>query len=226
MPRKTPRALALACLVALAACANADDITSKRDAGALDGERSHVAPGNPVANTDAAATTPSRTSHTTDSDDSCARVQVNVARLVPTVQIVVDASGSMAEPLGDCTTRWDCLRGALIGDAGLVTQLQTTVSFGLTLFGGQIAKIQDGQVVEVLNATCPRILDVSAALDNRDVIAMRYDTANPGGGTPTAEALAGAVAHACVRSRRCSSTGSWAACARQTMRRSSRRQSA
>jgi hypothetical protein len=105
------------------------------------------------------------------------------------VQVVVDASGSMAEPLGDCGRRWDCLREALIGDSGLVTELQGTVSFGLTLYGGQIAKVEGGVVTEVIDSTCPRVVHVESALDNRDAIATRYEVANPGGGTPTAEAL-------------------------------------
>src|SRR6185312_10951504 len=102
-----------------------------------------------------------RDDQTTTKDNTCARAQVGISRIVPTVQVVVDASGSMAEPLGDCATRWECLREALIGDHGLITELQSTVNFGLTLFGGQIAKIEDGKIVEVLNATCPRILDVA-----------------------------------------------------------------
>lgn len=184
MGRKTPSALVLAGLSALAACAEATDAASNV---MLDGDRAQATPRDASARKDGGQ-------NTISANNSCAHAQVNVRRLIPTVQVVVDASGSMTEPMsGACATRWDCLRGALIGDQGLITELQGTVSFGLTLFGGQIAKIEDGKVTEVLNPMCPRILDVAPALDNREPIATRYDIARPGGGTPTAEALRFAI---------------------------------
>jgi hypothetical protein len=174
----------LACLAVLVACADGAETTPNDGAGAYEA-------GLPVAASVDARTRGDSNVHRDDArgSKSCARASVGLTRVVPTVQVVVDASGSMAEPLGDCATRWDCLRGALIGDEGLITKLQSTVSFGLTLFGGQIAKIEDGKVVEVINSVCPRILNVDPALENRDNIARRYELANPGGGTPTAEAL-------------------------------------
>jgi len=122
-------------------------------------------------------------------EQTCARADVGVTRLIPTVEVVVDASGSMAEPFVGCPTRWQCLRDALIGDQGLITALQSTVRFGLTLYGGQIARVENGMVIETLDPTCPRRLHVTNALDNHATIAAPYQLANPAGGTPTAEAL-------------------------------------
>lgn len=185
MGRKTPSGLVLAWIGALAACAETGDATPIGDAGAREGARPR-----PVSDSQTKVDR-GATAGPGDSlpSSSCARAQVGLTRLFPTVQVVVDASGSMAEPFGECETRWKCLREALIGHEGLITELQRSISFGLTLFGGQVAKIENGKVVEVVNATCPRIVDVAPALDNRDAIAMRYEVANPGGGTPTAEAL-------------------------------------
>jgi hypothetical protein len=120
----------------------------------------------------------------------CARATVGVTRLIPTVEVVIDASGSMVDAFPGCTTRWECLRDALIGEQGLITSLQGTVRFGLTLYGGQIARVENGMVVETIDATCPRYLRLAPALDHRDAIAAPYERANPAGGTPTAEALA------------------------------------
>lgn len=187
MSRQTPSALVLAWIVALVACANDGETTSSSTGGVIDHGRLPSSSGD--AGTGLGAPTSGASADAGSAGNSCARAQVGLRRLVPTVQVVVDASGSMAEPLGDCARRWDCLREALIGPRGLITDLQQTVSFGLTLFGGQIAKIEDGKVTEVINAMCPRVVHVAPAPNNRDSIAMRYQVANPGGGTPTAEAL-------------------------------------
>lgn len=186
MPRQMPRGLALACLAAFAACASTGETTSNDPAAVIDASPSGVSSDAASVGAVDGDSTPVDAGGT---KTTCSHVEVAIKRLIPTVQVVVDASGSMSEPLGDCARRWDCLREALIGDRGLITELQRTVNFGLTLFGGQIAKVADGRVTQVINATCPRIVHVAAAPENREAIATRYRVANPGGGTPTAEAL-------------------------------------
>ena len=191
--------LALLALLALqSACSN--DTASSRGAGTQNGSTggrgSLAGAGGSVAGAGGASSQPSGGAHAPIAgsaglgDNTCARAHVGVTRLVPTVQVVVDASGSMAEPFEGCATRWDCLRDALIGEHGPIKMLEGTVSFGLTLYGGQIAKVEDGAITEIINPACPRLLHVPAALDNHAAIAERYQRANPGGGTPTAEALA------------------------------------
>lgn len=195
MTRTIRRALALTLLIVLSACGS--DAASSRDdgvhSGGAGGSGASSAAGGAsgVASQPIAGTSSAPIAGSADlGPNTCARASVGVTRLVPTVQVVVDASGSMAEPFAGCATRWECLREALIGERGLIAQLEGAVSFGLTLYGGQIAKVEDGMVTDVINAMCPRVLHVPAALENLAAIALPYGKANPGGGTPTAEALA------------------------------------
>lgn len=54
---------------------------------------------------------------------NCAEADVNTARLIPTVHIVVDGSGSMVDPYGGAT-KWEALRDALVDPStGVVAPL-------------------------------------------------------------------------------------------------------
>ena len=107
----------------------------------------------------------------------CAAMVLDARFGTPTVVVLVDQSGSMTEPYsGD--TRWSVLREALIDpDTGIISQLQGSYRFGLTLYtnsGGP---------------TCPELTVVPPALDNRDAIAAVYEPAQPEADTPTGEAI-------------------------------------
>src|SRR4029077_2755913 len=58
---------------------------------------------------DASGTTPSSTS-------TCADVEVRADRVIPTVILVIDQSGSMNDPFGSAGTRWNVLRDFLLKD--------------------------------------------------------------------------------------------------------------
>ncbi|MGC4116894.1 MAG: hypothetical protein QM765_20495 [Myxococcales bacterium] len=74
----------------------------------------------------------------------CPRVKVTATELVPTVQLLVDRSGSMGEEFVPGTSRWSALKTALVDPSqGVVTRLQSKVRFGATLY------TNDGQ------GTCP-----------------------------------------------------------------------
>lgn len=70
--------------------------------------------------------------------DVCASALVNAVRSMPTIMFVIDGSGSMCAPFGN-STRWQALRTALLDPMkGLIYRLQSSVSFGATLFDGTI----------------------------------------------------------------------------------------
>lgn len=116
----------------------------------------------------------------------CPSVQVNLAPQIPTVQLVIDQSGSMTENFGG-VTRWRAVREALVDQSnGAVTQLQDRVRFGATLYsslGGNAG------------GTCPLLVETSPALNNRDAIANLLFDNQPQSDTPTAESIT-AVANA------------------------------
>lgn len=95
---------------------------------------------------------------------------------VPTVQLVVDQSGSMDDDFG-MTSRWEAVRDTLVDETdGVVVGLQSYVRFGLTLYTGTLE-------------TCPRITQLGPQLDASDEITTVLDAASPESETPTGESL-------------------------------------
>lgn len=114
-----------------------------------------------------------------DGGDNCPRVQVTVDPQTPTVQLLIDQSGSMTEPFGN-TNRWQAVRTALVGQDGAVSQLESSVIFGATLYssiGGNAG------------GTCPLLEEVAPAFNNRDAIADLLLSNSPRSDTPTAESI-------------------------------------
>ena len=109
----------------------------------------------------------------------CAETNVKTTGAVPTVQLLVDQSKSMNDPFGT-TSRWTALYNTLMNPTtGVVKRLEGRVVFGLTLYttpGGS-------------GGTCPRLVDVPAALNNFGAIDAVYGKETPGSSTPTGEAL-------------------------------------
>jgi hypothetical protein len=92
------------------------------------------------------------------------------------VHFVIDGSGSMNAPFGGGNgTRWSVLRDALVGDKGVITQLQNVAKFGTTIYA-------DGRM-------CPSLTTTESALKNLEPIRAMYPQQEPGGGTPTGESL-------------------------------------
>jgi len=69
----------------------------------------------------------------TDDDSSCPSVTVIPMPRTPTVQLLVDRSGSMDQNFGS-TDRWSAVRAALTGPSGVVTSLQDRVIFGASTY--------------------------------------------------------------------------------------------
>ncbi len=98
---------------------------------------------------------------TTIDAGSCATLSVQTVQVVPTVDLLVDTSGSMFQQPAPF---WTPLYNALMDPtAGVVKQLQDTVRFGFTSFTGMGT-----------GAMCPLLQKVPYAIDNYDAINKVY----------------------------------------------------
>lgn len=137
-----------------------------------------------------------------DNGDTCGQGMLNNPRVTPVVWLVIDGSGSMAEPFGDIT-RWEALRTALMDPVGgVVPSLESQVKFGMVMYdgplpGGGMMTLPDGGPATGAPPTeeCPRIATVEPALMNFAAIEAMYPTLAPGGSTPTDKALAQVQSH-------------------------------
>lgn len=112
--------------------------------------------------------------------DSCAGVRIGAGRVIPTVQLVIDGSGSMDQGFGG-GSRWSAVHDALLGPNGVVRRLEGVVRFGMAIY-------QTGD-----QNTCPLLTGPMPELNNF----MAIDTAwlnRPNGATPTGEAMETVVA--------------------------------
>jgi hypothetical protein len=116
------------------------------------------------------------------SDAACVDVNLTLAKVVPTVMLMVDQSGSMTASFGDAGgTRWTVLRELLMNpDGGLVKTLQDDVRWGLALF------TWDGKHSI---STCPEVTTVAVAIDNYNAMNTIYQGADPIDNTPTGDSL-------------------------------------
>jgi hypothetical protein len=84
----------------------------------------------------------------------CASAKLNVTRVIPTVWLMIDGSGSMAAPLDFAgpISRWSALREILLKpDSGLVSKLQSSVAFGLYVYDGGLS------LPGIPGPQCPRV---------------------------------------------------------------------
>ncbi len=112
-------------------------------------------------------------------DGTCGDINAVVDGLTPTVQLLIDQSGSMDANFGN-SDRWDSVYSTLMGDGGVVSTLQSTIRFGLSLYTSDNGN-QGGQ--------CPILASVPASLDNRNAMDAVYQPASPQGDTPTGESI-------------------------------------
>lgn len=112
-------------------------------------------------------------------DGTCGDINAVVDGLTPTVQLLIDQSGSMDADFGN-SDRWDSVYSTLMGNDGVVGGLQSTIRFGLSLY------TSDGGDA---GGTCPMLTSVNANLDNFGAIDAVYGGANPQGDTPTGESI-------------------------------------
>jgi hypothetical protein len=111
--------------------------------------------------------------------DSCPAVTFTAKATTPTIELLLDQSLSMSSMFGS-TTRYQAMEDALVGTAGVVSQLQAKAYFGATLFTSAVA--------------CPNLQTVPRALDNEMPIASMLAANGPGLYTPTGAAIDAVVA--------------------------------
>jgi len=139
-------------------------------------------------------------------DGQCAGRQVVTARVVPTIWLVIDGSGSMLNPLsamGGEQTRWSALHDALMNpDTGVVKSLEKEVEWGVVLYDGPSpggnpnVMLPDGGVRMLPPAeTCPRVLTVEPKKEAFTEISTIVTVDPLGGSTPTDKALNVVVNH-------------------------------
>jgi len=126
----------------------------------------------------------------TSTPKGCNDIDVGFEKLIPTILLLVDESGSMSDnkyPSGGTSSRWRVLHDALLADGGLVQTLASEVRFGFMGYTG------DGTA-----ATCPILQRTDifpAAADGTALAALRtvYPQERPSlpysGDTPTGAAL-------------------------------------
>lgn len=146
--------------------------------------------------------------------EDCGSADIPTNRFQPTVWLVIDGSGSMADPLvesADSTpppagsSRWDALRPALLDPtAGVVAALDKLVRFGMVMYDGPLGSsrgttvtLPDGGPATGMPPTdeCPRLVTVEPALNNFAALDSLIPMLPPGGSTPTHKALAQVLSH-------------------------------
>ena len=104
---------------------------------------------------------------------NCASVNFMATQVIPSIQLVIDRSGSMAELLpGTNTSRYAAMRDALVGTTGVVAELQAKARFGASLYTS--------------DATCPRLYNTASRdLMNYQQVKTLIESQSPQGNTPT-----------------------------------------
>jgi hypothetical protein len=119
----------------------------------------------------------------TDSAVPCTDGMVALAKARPTVMFVLDRSGSMGDKLGQMggpLSRWSILTSAL---STVLPPVDMTMAIGALLFPAVDAG-HDHQTCEV-----PGAPDLLPALGNVGALVNLMSATDPGGGTPTADAI-------------------------------------
>ena len=136
----------------------------------------------------------------------CGELEVNTDRVIPNIMIIVDRSGSMRRDFdGDCPftgngcptsgtpnldfdeERWGAVEDALVGANGLVRRLDSIARFGLTIYwkpNEDPPSMSDGEMCASTDGVA-----ITQNVDNADAIAASFSANEPGGYTPTAEAI-------------------------------------
>lgn len=118
------------------------------------------------------------------SGEGCIQQGVEFESLTPTVELLVDRSGSMDANFGQ-QDRWNTIRDILVDPMdGFIAKLQDKVRFGLTLYTGFSADPENG-----VAASCADLIDVPIALTNYQQIHDVFMANEIGDDTPTAESM-------------------------------------
>lgn len=110
----------------------------------------------------------------------CPDINFTATAKVPSIELLIDRSGSMADPIGN-KSRYGAVRDALVdANNGVVTNLENRAYFGASLYS--------------TDAPCPKLYSVGRAMNNRSSIATLINGQSPGGNTPTGPSIDQAVA--------------------------------
>jgi hypothetical protein len=112
----------------------------------------------------------------------CASSNVVAGRVIPTVILIIDQSGSMHDSIGQ-GTRWNVLRDFLLDQNGLIKSLEGRMRFGISMYSARSEEM-NGMPVE-----CPIVTSVAPALDNFAAIEQAYRAAEPIDDTPTGDSI-------------------------------------
>jgi hypothetical protein len=125
-------------------------------------------------------------------DADCPSVNFTATPITPTVQLVLDQSGSMVEAYGS-TDRWNAMVNALVDPTtGVVANLESNVVFGATLYSGTSA--DDGTGLQVGIPPCPALISRPRVVNNFTSIAQMLNAADPIEDTPTAPTIDAVIA--------------------------------
>jgi hypothetical protein len=118
--------------------------------------------------------------------DSCVDVVLKLAKVTPTVLLLIDQSSSMNDAFPadkNAGSKWNVLRNALLDPkTGIIEVLQNDVDFGLALYSGD-------------NSGCPLLTTVNYAIGNYAAIDAIYATAKPIDNTPTGESILSVIGY-------------------------------
>ena len=108
---------------------------------------------------------------------TCASVDFTATQVIPSVQLLIDRSGSMGQGFaGSNMSRYQAMREALVGTTGVVPQLQSKARFGASLYSD--------------DSPCPKLYNTGARdLMNASQVQQLIDSQSPGGNTPTPGAI-------------------------------------
>lgn len=112
----------------------------------------------------------------TGPDASCPAVHFTPTQVIPSIQLLIDRSGSMDTNLQNTnTSRYEAMHDALVGGTGVVTTLENKVYFGASLYSA--------------DNPCPRLYSQARGLGNGATIKTLIESQSPNGNTPTAPSI-------------------------------------
>ncbi|HTL32963.1 MAG TPA: vWA domain-containing protein [Kofleriaceae bacterium] len=115
-------------------------------------------------------------------DASCPGISFMATQVIPSIQLLIDRSGSMGTNLPNTnTSRYQAMHDALVGTNGVVGQLQAKAHFGASLFTS--------------DSPCPRLYNTTnRQLNNFTQVKNLIESQSPNGNTPTPGAIDQTVA--------------------------------
>ncbi len=123
----------------------------------------------------------------------CVDLDVDFARVTPTVVLLIDQSSSMEADFDNGVDRWDTLVNTLSNpQSSLIKKLENSVRFGMALYSSLNGFGTDLQNPNV----CPQLTSVDIALGNFSAMSdvLTSDANDPVDDTPTAESVAAVAA--------------------------------